>query len=292
MHNLAKHQFISRQLTTEIIAGKYRQTGRLPSEAQFMKRFGVSRPTIGRALKELQGQGLVDRRRGSGTYVRTDGGQPRLAAASVPQLGMIVPSLRHTEIFESICGELAGIARVNDFGFWWEGNVSPAIEAKMSFEEAEILCAKFIEKKVAGVIFVPFEQQADSEATNRRITEQLRQAGIPVVLLDRDIGAFPSRSNFDLIGVDNFAGGYQLAEHLIKLGARRLAYVMRPLTASTVDARIAGARIAMKAYGLEEPVPFVHSGDPTDIKFVRSFAQSHQLDAILCTSDHIAAQLM
>ena len=113
-----------------------------------------------------------------------------------------------------------------------------------------------------------------------------------MILLDRDIGPFPNRSAYDLVGVDNFAGGYQLAEHLIKLGARRLAYVMRPLTASTVDARIAGARIAMRAYGLEEQRKFVHSGDPTDLKFVRSFAQSHQLDAILCTSDHLAAQLL
>lgn len=292
MSKIAKHQFISRQLTTEIIAGKYRQTGRLPSEAQFIKRFGVSRPTIGHALKELQNQGLIERRRGSGTYIRTDRDAPRVAATSVPQLGMIVPSLRHTEIFESICGELASIARVNDFGFWWEGNASSAIEAKMTVEEAGALCSKFIEQKVAGVVFVPFEHQADREAANRRIIERLQQAGIPVVLLDRDIGAFPGRSSYDLIGVDNFAGGYMLAEHLIKLGARRLAYVMRPLTASTVDARIAGARIAMKAYGLEEPAPFVYSGDPTDIKFVRSFAQSHQLDAILCTSDHIAAQLL
>jgi LacI family transcriptional regulator len=48
----------------------------------------------------------------------------------------------------------------------------------------------------------------------------------------------------------------------------------------------------MKASGLEEPVPFVYSGDPTDVRFVRSFSQSRQLDAILCTSDHIAAQLL
>ena len=145
---------------------------------------------------------------------------------------------------------------------------------------------------MAGVFFVPFEHQADREAANRRITERLRQAGIPVVLLDRDIESFPNRSAYDLVGIDNFAGGYQLAEHLIKLGARRLGYVMRPLTASTVDARIAGARIAMLAHGLEAPKAFVHSGDPTDLKFVRSFAQAHQLDAILCTSDHLAAQLL
>ncbi|HEY3863023.1 MAG TPA: substrate-binding domain-containing protein, partial [Verrucomicrobiae bacterium] len=94
-----------------------------------------------------------------------------------------------------------------------------------------------------------------------------------------------------MVGIDNFAGGYLLADHLIKLGARRLAYVMRPLTASTVDARIAGARMAILAHGLAIPNPFVFVGEPTDIKFVRSFGQSQQFDALLCASDHIAAQV-
>jgi LacI family transcriptional regulator len=291
MSNSSKHHVISRQLSTEILAGKYRHTGRIPSEAQLVKRFGVSRPTVGRAVKDLQEQGLVQRRQGSGTYIRSekDGGQQTHA---LPQLGMIVPSLRHTEIFEAICGELASLARVNDFGLWWEGNTSPATEAKLTVAEAEALCARFIEHKVAGVFFVPFEHKADREAANRRIAEQLRQAGIPVVLLDRDLGAFPSRSAYDLVGVDNFAGGYLLAEHLIKLGARRLAYIMRPLTASTVDARIAGARVAMRNHGLDEAKRFVYAGDPSDLKFIRSFASSRQLDAILCTSDHIAAQVL
>lgn len=292
MNTPSKHRTISRQLAAEIIAGKYRQTGRLPSEVQFVKRFGVSRPTVGRALKDLQDQGLIERRKGSGTFVRSEQDRADDAHSAIPQLGMIVPSLRHTEIFESICGELASLARVNDFGLWWGASTSPVSELKMSVDEAEALCARFIERGVMGVFFVPFEHQADREAANRRITERLRQAGIPVVLLDRDIGAFPNRNAYDLVGVDNFAGGYQLAEHLIKLGARKLAYVMRPLTASTVDARIAGARIAMLAYGLEASRPFVYSGDPTDLKFVRSFAQARRFDAILCTSDHIAAQLL
>ena len=54
-----------------------------------------------------------------------------------------------------------------------------------------------------GVFFVPFEHQADREDANRRIAESLRQAGIPVVLIDRDLGAFPNRSNYDLVGIDN-----------------------------------------------------------------------------------------
>lgn len=292
MDSSPKHQVISRELATEILTGKFRAGSRLPSETQLVKRFGVSRPTISHALRALQEDGLIERRPGSGTYVSAGKENHSAKRLGGLQIGMIVPNLRQTEIFESICGELASLARVHDFGFWWGAKASPICEAKMTVQEAEDLCDRFIEQEVAGVFFVPFEHQADREASNRRIATKLRQAGIPVVLLDRDLGAFPARSPFDLIGVDNFSGGFQLAEHLIKLGLRRLAYVVKPLTASTVDARIAGARIAMQTHGIEVPRKFVHAGDPGDLKFVRSITQGRQYDALLCTSDHIAALLL
>jgi LacI family transcriptional regulator len=285
-----KHSVVSAQIASEIIAGKYRQAGRLPSEASFVKRFGVSRPTIGRALKDLQDKGLIEPRRGPGTYVRSET-ESRSAAQPNPELGLIVPKMVHTEIFEHLCGDLASLARMNDCAFLWGASVSSFSESNGTLEEAEALCARYVERKIGGVFFVPFEHQADCEDANLRITDRLKQAGIPVVLLDHDIGPFPSRSGYDVVGIDNFAGGYLLADHLIKLGARRLAYVMRPLTASTVDARIAGARMAILAHGLAIPNPFVFVGEPTDIKFVRSFGQSQQFDALLCASDHIAAQV-
>jgi len=291
MKNSPKHRAITSQLATEILAGKYATSGRLPSEVQLVKRFKVARPTIGQALRGLQERGLIERRAGSGTYVSagTASAAPR---STLPQIGMIVPSLRHTEIFESILGELAGLARGGDFDFWTGITASPMNEPQMTPAEAETLCERFIERGVRGVFFVPFEHQPDCEHANRRITERLRQAGIPVVLIDRDLGPFPKRSAYDLVGIDNFVGGYVLAEHLIKLGLERFAYVVRPLTAATVDARIAGARAALLAHGIEAPRRFVQSGDPADVKFVRSFTLPNQLDAVFCASDHIAAQLL
>jgi len=287
-----KHRAVSRQIAAEINSGRHRPGDRLPSEAQLVKRFGVSRPTVGRALRDLQAQGLITRRAGSGTYVHSPN-EAAQAAHTFPQLGLIVPSLRHTEIFESICGELASLARVHDYGLLWGGVAQrPNLEAEMSVEEAETLCDQFIERHVLGVFFVPFEHRTDCEAANERLTTKLHKAGIPVVLIDRDIGPFPERSGFDVVGIDNFAGGYSLAKHLIKLGASRLAYVTLPRTAPTVNARIAGARVAMLEQGIPIPREFVLTGDPTDEKFVRSFAAARQLDAILCTSDHVAAQLL
>jgi LacI family transcriptional regulator len=292
MKSSLKHRTISRQLTTEVIAGKYNKTGRLPSEAQLVKRFGVSRPTVGRAMRELQEQGLIERRAGSGTYIRPEKDRSRSAHPMIPQIGLLMPSLYHTEIFEPIFGELASLCRSNDYGLWWGANMSFAVETNMTAPEAETLCGQFIDRGVMGVFFVPFEHQTDRETTNQRITERLKHAGIPVVLLDRDIGVFPNRSEFDIVGVDNVAGGYLLADHLIKLGVRRMVYVKRPLTAPTVDSRIIGAQKAILDNGLQIPQPFVYSGDPANIKFVNSFAQNQKIDAILCTSDHLAAELL
>lgn len=290
-----KHREVSRTLATEILGGKFGKAGRLPSELQLAERFKVSRPTIGRALLALQDEGLIERRAGSGTYVADAGGAaPRRQNPGMRQLGMLIPNLRHTEIFETICGELANLARVHDFGLWWgdQGVHRSFTEPKMSVADAEELCERFIETGPAGVFAVPFEHQADRDEANLRILTRLRQAGIPIVLIDRDAVGFPRRSDFDLVGVDNFSGGYRLAAHLIKLGVKRLVYVTKPYTASTVDLRIAGAQSAMSASGIEIPRDFVRVGDPTDQKFVRTITQSGRIEAVLCTSDHIAAQLL
>jgi LacI family transcriptional regulator len=288
MKNQPRHEAIYRELLSEILAGKYDNANRLPSDAQLVKRFGVSRPTVARALQDLKFQGILERRVGSGTYLRKN----KDARLAVRHLGLIVPGLGSIEIFEVICGELASLARVHDLGMHWGGSTRPRSEANMSIEEAEELCGRFIEKEVNGVFFAPFEYTADNEAANRRITERLSHAGVPVVLLDRDICPFPQRSNFDLVSIDNFAAGYLLAEHLIKLGARRPAFVTRPFSATTVDARKAGAIAAMLAHRISVPGDFLHAGDPSDMKFVRKLTAGRAPDAVICTNDHTAAQLL
>ncbi len=283
-----KHRAISRELRAEIAAGKYAPASRLPSEPQLVRRFGVSRPTIARALSDLQREGLIERRAGSGTYVR----KTTEAAPATRLLGLIIPGLGTTEIFDVICGELASLARVHDYSLLWGGSVRPQPGADASIGHAEDLCRQFIERRVGGVFFAPFELTPQQERANRRLAEMLRDAGTPVVLLDRDIQSFPNRSPFDLVGIDNVAGGFLLAEHLIKLGCERIQFVARPLSAPTVDARIAGAREALVRHGLEPPPRWVATGDPADLKFVRSLLAGRQADAFLCANDYTAAVLM
>jgi GntR family transcriptional regulator len=50
--------------------GTYTAGGLLPSETQLMREFGVSRPTVVRALEVLRSQGWIDREHGRGSFAR------------------------------------------------------------------------------------------------------------------------------------------------------------------------------------------------------------------------------
>ena len=91
-----KFKVILDALRESVINGEYREGAKLPSEAELVRRFGVARMTIVKAFKELEQQGLVVRRPGSGTFVAPTSQESRL-------FGLLIPELGQTEIFEPIC---------------------------------------------------------------------------------------------------------------------------------------------------------------------------------------------
>jgi len=55
-------------LKAGLAAGRWRPGALMPSEAELVAHFGVSRMTVGRALRELRSEGLVERVQGVGTF--------------------------------------------------------------------------------------------------------------------------------------------------------------------------------------------------------------------------------
>jgi LacI family transcriptional regulator len=176
--------------------------------------------------------------------------------------------------------------------FWWTGGSAEDLDPVTTLGNAEKICDQFIQRKVAGVFFASFEHMAQCDTTNIRLVNRLREAGITVVLLDRDMSPFPLRTDLDLVGIDNFQGGYILAQHLLKLGCRRLGFVAVPFSAPTVKSRLAGAREAMLEANMEVPRDFFQVGNPEDPKFVRLVAAGRTKDAIICGNDYTAAVLI
>ena len=287
----SRHEQVSRQLRDDLVTGRYGEEGRLPSEAELARRFSVSRPTIARALLSLAEEGLVERRAGSGTFAKLTGTNKQASRTS-RVLALLIPDLGNTEIFQVIGGEIASLARVHDYTLIWGGSGEAKLDADPRHQRAEELCRQFIDRKVSGVFFAPYELVPETDEVNRRLATMLRDAGIPVILLDRDFVPYPFRSDFDLVGIDNVAGGYILAQHLLNFGCRRLHFVAFPLSAPTINARIAGVREALESSRIEPDPGWVHFGSFDDESFVRSLLSGRRPDAFICGNDHTAALLL
>ena len=65
---LAPYARVKQHLLAGLESGRWPAGALMPSEAELVAEFGVSRMTIGRALRELQAEGLVQRSQGLGTF--------------------------------------------------------------------------------------------------------------------------------------------------------------------------------------------------------------------------------
>jgi GntR family transcriptional regulator len=71
MNSLPLYIQISELLTREIAAGLYAEGDRLPPESELATTLDVAVGTLRKALAELEIRGLLERRQGSGTYVKS-----------------------------------------------------------------------------------------------------------------------------------------------------------------------------------------------------------------------------
>ncbi len=70
MSDLSKKDAVKSRVRTLIKEGVYLPGSKLPSDTELHEEFDASKVTVVRALKELEAEGYVYRRRGSGTYIR------------------------------------------------------------------------------------------------------------------------------------------------------------------------------------------------------------------------------
>ena len=68
---LPLYQQLAEQLSREITSGSFAPGARLPSEPELARRHGIGRPTVRQATELMVQRGLIERRRGSGTFVRS-----------------------------------------------------------------------------------------------------------------------------------------------------------------------------------------------------------------------------
>lgn len=281
----SKYEQIYDYLHKAITGGHYKNGERLPSEVSLAKKFKTSRPTVARSLSDLNRAGLIERIVGSGTYVKYDA---QLNEAKT--FGLMFPGMAETEIFEPISAYMSHIAENNNINLLWGRSVSNDAEARK--KHARKLVDRYTQQNVDGVFFAPLELTDEKDIVNQRILEWLNDAGIPVVLLDRDIVPFPQRSDYDLVSIDNSQVGHTLTSFLIECGYNRIEYIGMPLSAPSVEMRISSYKQALKQAGIAPDPNWIHWGRPDDLDFVKSLVADGKEKAFICANDTTAAAFM
>jgi DNA-binding FadR family transcriptional regulator len=97
------------KLTADVKEGRLHPGAKLPTEAEIMKSFGVSRTVVREALSKLQASSLVETRHGIGTFVLTPDISPPFKV-SAGQLGTLREVITLLEFRISIETEAAALA--------------------------------------------------------------------------------------------------------------------------------------------------------------------------------------
>ena len=140
-----------------------------------------------------------------------------------------------------------------------------------------------MKKQVDGFLVVPASFSPLTLLTNRQI---------PIVVLDRWIPG----EDVDSVRCDSVGGAYQLTQHLLGLGHRRIGVITGRQDHSTALDRVRGARQAVQEAGLDEDTLKVYWGEFTQAcgyDYTEQLLQSDSRPtAIFATNNFIAIGVM
>lgn len=275
-----KYTAVLNSLLGDIRAGKYRDEP-FPSENMSARRFAVGRKTIGRVYEELARRGLIARRRGVGTVLT------RKAGCEFGRIGLIVHGSAYCELFAPIARRMSHLCQQNGLALLF-ADLSGDIVSRRVGKVAQT-AADFVKTGVNGVIFQPVELVRDAETINRRILATFDEAGVPVVLLDSDIVRSPGRSRYDLAAVNHIEAGRRIGEHLVRCGAKRIAYLMEREHAPCVQDRYLGVKVGAEGKTVKGAAVYAR---PDDAAAIRRVLRTLRPDAFACYNDREARLLI
>lgn len=274
-----KYQQVKHALLADIRSGKFAEVGRFPSDTQLTRRFGVSRATVMRAVSDLVRDGLLFRRRGSGTYVA--------ARRSFGRICLLIHGSDYCEFFGPFARQISHLCQRRGLGLLFADlSDGPTLSR---IHKVRSVVAEWVKTGVDGVLYQPVELVPEAAKINEAILGVFDKAKVPVVLIDSDIVPAPARSRYDLAAVNHFEAGRRLGEHLVAVGAKRIAYLSQRDRAPCVLARELGVKTAARGLPLAGESLFA---DPDDVKAVRSFLKAKRPDAIACYNDRQASLLI
>lgn len=240
-------------LREQILSGHYSAGDWLPAERALAKDFGVDRRTVHLAIDRLVDGGLVIRHPHCRPIVSAPGeGDKDEAKLQTPSAKSSFVAL----VMWRGSGELERTQTAQQRIFWGMnqaldeagrhgvfmdlGEIGSAEEN--AAQEAERL-RYLVEQGFGGAVFYPYAYRSNGE-----LIEEIQQT-VPFVAVDRRCAA-----DTDFVGIENYQAMYDITQHLITQGHRRIAYVTKNEPIQAVQDRLRGYLDAMSRARLDDMV--------------------------------------
>lgn len=219
---------LAEKIRSAIKAGSYRPGDLIGSEHGLARDESISRMTVRRASELLIHEGLLERRPGKGLYVTSRTVKTRSVQVIAGNLQW-EPSVQVARGVQS----RARVGRLDIQLYDAHGDMELDLQKLRGLPESG----------ADGAVIVSLHNPAFNEAVY-----QLKAGGFPFVLVDQRLREIDVSS----VQSDNYAGGFQVGQELLRLGHRRIAFV-GDLIAATVQDRLNGLRDALAEAGVALP---------------------------------------
>lgn len=209
-NNAAKYKQLVKQLRSQIQSGTYPPGSKLPSENQLTVNFKVSRQTVRQALGILEQDGLVVRRRGSGTYVPKN----RFTCTPRKTIGVIAAHLTDY-IFPTI---IKGI----DHELSKNGYALSLCNTCNSVEKEKQILLSFLHEGVDGLIVEGTRTAFPNP--NISLYHKLEEFDVPIVFFN---GYYRELADSVYVVTDDRLAGTKAADLLLKGGCTHLGGIFK-----------------------------------------------------------------
>ena len=278
-----KYLLVADTLRKEIAKGIFRDGQTLMTEEELRIRFDVSRQTVRQAIALLEDDGLVDRRRGSGTYVR-HGPRRRQGIVHVGVVTTFITDYIFPSIVQGIEGALNKAGAVMNLSATYND----------SRTERDIL-ERMLEGHVDGLIFEG--TRTAKETPNADLFQRFAERNIPVLFIN---GYYPGMDRIPHLLMDDYGGGKMAAAVALDRGYTRPAGVFKTddlqgaerLEGFTDEMKNRGVTVPQErilCFGTDERLTLFDT--PAGQAFVRML-KNREADCVICYNDVFAATLM
>jgi len=279
-HRRPKYVQIKDCLKGKLLSGVSKPGERFYSEGDISREFSVSNVTARRVLNELETEGLVVRKQGSGTYVSD------VRAARTMTLGMIFPSVtdgHSARLLHKIERSAAG------YGY------AVVVQNSEDRVATHVQCCRALAERAVDGVFLHMPQtirpgEIEDVVSSLKILEASTRG---IVAFEYSPDALPYKGRICAVHEDYKQAGFDLTSHLIEQGHRRIAVIDVEHTYTT-NQRFFGYWQALRRAELEfDPqLHMIVQEESPDETVKRILGIRPQVTAVLALSDHHARMLL